>query len=503
MTLQIVNNVPAINAHRNLLRADRAINKHLEKISTGLEIVRASDGPADLIISEQLRSQIGGLQQATKNAETAVSVVQTTEAAMEELNRLLIRLRQLSVHAANDAANDKYMLEADQQEVNYIIDSINRIAQQTRFGSNNLLDGSNGVQGTAIGPGLEFVEATINTEDSGLNGYDVRIDNPATKATITSDDFDAGEYEIGVFFPGEEKEIFVTQEGRSARVQVGEGATVDRIAQSLNEAFKASNLDLMAYKNPADEDKLLIQSNQFGAGHSFTVSSTVEGLFGDPNTIRTALDGTEIEGTIAATRIINGREQEVRYAARGEGNVLTGVKGTPVEGLSIRFTPTGDEEDPDTPVGKIVLSQNSMTFQVGADYGDYLKFNLASVFAKDLAKGIENSSAYESIADIDVRNFQGAQDALKLVVAASNDVSSIRAKLGALQKNSLEPTVDYVRNLTENMIYSESVIRDADIAKKTSDLVKSQIHSQSAAAAQVHASNSPRVAQSLLAAVTP
>ncbi|MBL0691978.1 MAG: flagellin [SAR324 cluster bacterium] len=503
MTLTIVNNVPALNAHRNLLSSDKAINKSLEKISTGLNIVRASDGPADLIISEQLRSQISGLKQATQNAETAVSVVQTTEAAMEELNRLLIDLRKLAVHASNDGANDKLMLEADQQEVNYIMDSINRIAEQTSFGTRHLLDGSSAARGVAIGEGLEFVEASTTTMSSGLEGYDVRVDNAGTKATLRSQDFDDQEFARDIFVPGEEKMVTVAQQGRSAVVEVGAGTTIDLLVTRLNNEFKANNMGLTAFKDLQDEQKIILQSNEYGDGNGFTATSTVEGLFGAPNNLVQAIDGTDIEGTIGVTKIIGGREVITKYAAEGEGNVLTGLSGSPIEGLAVRYDSTGLEDDPETPVGKVVMSQNALAFQVGADYGQYLKFDLASTYAKDLANGIDNDSGYRSIADIDLRTFQGAQDALKLVVGASNDISSMRGKLGALQKNSLEPTVSYVRNLTENMTASESVIRDADIAEETAALIRKQIQAQTSAAAQVHASNSPRVVQSLLSAITP
>ena len=504
MTLKVINNVPAINAHRNLLVADRAVNKTLEKISTGLEIVRASDGPADLVISEQLRSQISGLKQATKNAETAVSMVQTTEAAMEELNRLLIDLRKLAVHASNDAVNDELMLEADQHEVNYIIDAINRIATQTSFGTKHLLDGSNAAKGVTIGPGLEFVSATIDTQSSGPEGYDVRVDNVATKASIVSDDvFDEEAFAPDVFFDGEEQTVTVAQGGNSASLELGRGTTLRSLIDQLNAEFRANNMELEASESLQDEGKLVIQSDHYGQGNVFTVSSSIEGFFGAENTIKNSLDGTDIQGSIGVTEIVNGNEQVVKYFAQGEGNMLTGASGSPIEGLQIRYTETGNEDDPETPVGKVVVAQNSLTFQVGADYGQHLKFDLASTYAKDLARGIENDSGYVSLADIDLRTFQGAQDALKLVVAASNDVSSIRGELGALQKNSLEPTVDYIRNLTENMTYSESVIRDADLAEKTAELVREQIKVQTAASAQIHASNSPRVVQSLLAAISP
>ena len=114
MSLRINHNVSAINSHRNLQANQAEMSKTLERLSSGLKINRASEGPASLVISEQMRAQIAGLNQAIDNSETAVSLVQTTEANMAEISNLLTSIRQLAIHAANEGVNDEVMLEADQ-----------------------------------------------------------------------------------------------------------------------------------------------------------------------------------------------------------------------------------------------------------------------------------------------------------------------------------------------------------------------------------------------------
>jgi flagellin len=101
MTLRINHNVAALNAHRNMVQNDGRLSKTLEHLSSGLKVNRASDGPATLVISEQLRSQIAGLKQAVLNSEAGVALVQTAEAGLNETIPLLVRLRQLAFHAAN------------------------------------------------------------------------------------------------------------------------------------------------------------------------------------------------------------------------------------------------------------------------------------------------------------------------------------------------------------------------------------------------------------------
>ena len=130
MTLRINHNIAAVNGHRNMLKNDMAISSSLEKLSSGLKINRAADDAAGLIISEQMRSQLAGLSQAIDNTDTAIAMVQTAEGALDEMNSLLNKARELALHAANDGANDTNQLAADQSELDNIISSIDRIATE-------------------------------------------------------------------------------------------------------------------------------------------------------------------------------------------------------------------------------------------------------------------------------------------------------------------------------------------------------------------------------------
>ena len=142
MSLRINHNIAAVNGHRNMLKNDMAISSSLEKLSSGLKINRAADDAAGLIISEQMRAQLSGISQAIDNTETAVAMVQTAEGALDEMNSLLNKARELALHAANDGANDTNQLAADQSELDNIISSIDRIANNTQFGTKKILDGT-------------------------------------------------------------------------------------------------------------------------------------------------------------------------------------------------------------------------------------------------------------------------------------------------------------------------------------------------------------------------
>ena len=142
MALRINHNVTALDAWRNLTQTTGYMSKSMEKLSSGYRINRAADDPAGLVISEQFRAQIAGLNRAVQNSEGSINMIQTAEGALSEINNLLVSMRELAIHAANEGFNDENQLLADQAEITNAIRTINRIAANTQFGTKKLLDGS-------------------------------------------------------------------------------------------------------------------------------------------------------------------------------------------------------------------------------------------------------------------------------------------------------------------------------------------------------------------------
>ncbi|MER7007601.1 flagellin [Dactylosporangium sp. NPDC000555] len=150
MGLRINNNIAAQNAYRNLSVTDGQMSKSLEKLSSGFRINRAADDAAGLSISEGLRSQIGGLKVAVRNAQDGISVVQTAEGALTETHSILQRMRDLSVQASSTGSQDSDARTAAQTEFSQLSAELDRIATTTSFGGQKLLDtsGSNSYLGT-------------------------------------------------------------------------------------------------------------------------------------------------------------------------------------------------------------------------------------------------------------------------------------------------------------------------------------------------------------------
>jgi flagellin len=166
--MRINNNVAAANASRNLGETQNRLSKNVEKLSTGYRINRAGDDASGLVISNQLRAQTSGLRQAIRNGQDGVSVLQTAEGALDQVNTMLNRMRDLAVQAANTGTNSLSARSAAQAEVVALREEVDRISSTTKFGSLSLLDGSFGVS-TAKSSGFvsnanSIVVAAANTQ---------------------------------------------------------------------------------------------------------------------------------------------------------------------------------------------------------------------------------------------------------------------------------------------------------------------------------------------------
>ncbi|MGV3712014.1 flagellin N-terminal helical domain-containing protein, partial [Pseudolysinimonas sp.] len=225
MGMQINTNIGALNAYRNLSATQSNLDKSLEKLSSGLRINRAADDAAGLAISEGLRSQVGGLKVAARNAQDGISVVQTAEGALGETHSILQRLRDLAVQAANDSNNSAARTNIA-TEATQLREELGRIASSTNFNGTKLLDGSAGTLNFQVGANGD-ANSKIAVDLSAAN-----VSNVAT--TLTN-----GLYSLtAVTTPATATGNWVfTQGGTVVTVATGAvdaGRTVGDLADTLN-----------------------------------------------------------------------------------------------------------------------------------------------------------------------------------------------------------------------------------------------------------------------------
>ena len=226
--MRIQHNISALNTHRNLSFNNTQTSKALEKLSSGFKINRAGDDAAGLSISEKMRGQIKGLDMATKNSQDGISLIQTTEGALNEVHSILQRMRELTVQAANDT-NVEDDRSAIGDELAQLGEEISRIKDTTQFNTKNLLDSSAGDVTFQVGANsgetmvVKFDTKGIDLSDvetnvGGLTAADV-TDNAAAAATLDKIDL----------------ELKSVSAGRSLL-----GATQNRLEHTINNLGAAS-----------------------------------------------------------------------------------------------------------------------------------------------------------------------------------------------------------------------------------------------------------------------
>ncbi len=479
MSLRINHNIQAINSHRQLLVNDRLMGKSLEKLSSGMKINRAADGPAALMISEQLRSQVGSLNAAVDNSESAITMVQTAEASLVEVSNLLTAVGGLAISAANEGVNDEQMLEALQLEVDQSLDTIDRIAANAQYGKKKLLDGSTGANGVGIGENIQFVEASTATRTSPVEGYGVKVDRLGSRARIdgsvalTQEMIDGGE------------EFTIAEAGRTVTFTATKDDSVSQVFGKLNSELSKSGIDVVF--EMSDDGVLSLRHNQFGSKFDIQASSSTAGVLSAESRQMVRSEGVDIRGTIG---------DEV---APGEGQILTGSEGTRVEGLTVRYTGdkvvdvAGEEVS-----GKVAVFQNSLIFQVGPNVGQTESISLINTNTRVLGKGVPNESGFRYLRDINIRTPEGATDAQRIVSKVLDEVNTTRGAMGAFQKNTLESNLRQLRVNVEELTNAESVIRDADMAKEITEFTRNSIMMQSATAMLAQANQTPQTVLALL-----
>ena len=186
--MRINTNIAAMNTYSKLNSASTAQAKSLEKLSSGLRINRAGDDAAGLAISEKMRGQIGGLNQAVSNAQDGINLIQTAEGGLNETHSILQRMRDLSVQAANDtnSAEDRTVI---QEEVTQLSAEITRIADKTQFNDKDILKGLAGTNfqiGANAGDTITLDIAAMDADSLGLTAVAIKVDSNATANASTT-----------------------------------------------------------------------------------------------------------------------------------------------------------------------------------------------------------------------------------------------------------------------------------------------------------------------------
>lgn len=475
MSLRINLNSAALTASRNLAGTDSALSKSIERLSSGFKINSAGDDPAGLVISEKLRAQVSGLQQAIQNAGDAVNMVKTTEGALNEVNNLLRSMRDLAVHAANTGANDTAAIAADQSQITNALASINKISSETQFGNKKLLDGSAGIKATITGSSVTAANMNYSSTLAASDTVSVNVTTAAEKATLSSTDFGADDTAA----IGATGSFTLTGKGNSVEIDYTATMTVTQLAAAIN--AKTSTTGVTATLD--NSGVIVLTSEDYGSAATISVASAAD-FTGAGEAASDS--GVDVAATVTHTGGLGGNVSDTSWTS-GSGCTLKDSLGNSIALTSAAASTVADLGAQFTTVS------GSLQFQVGA-YADQTR--TVNIAASDTASLGAGAVSGMTLADVDVTS--SATNALKIIDQAISDISTIRANLGATQKNVFESSINSLTVAKENIAASESTIRDTDMAAEMVNFTKYQILNQAGVAMLAQANQAPQNLLSLL-----
>ncbi len=507
--MRINHNLAALNAWRNINKNSLELNKTLEKLSSGLRINRAGDDAAGLAISEKMRGQIRGLRMAIKNAQDAISMIQTAEGALNEVHSILQRMRELAVEAASDTNTDVDRSNL-QKEVNQLLEEVDRIARATEFNTKKLLDGtleifrdrydSKIVTGgnfqlktedismntVAAGTGIASYSVDLKANDNVGKTYNVVILGNPFELTLKSSGSDQVYYDLK--FNGVSLATG-TATGGYAALDVG-GFTVGlHFTTSMNTLDNISvtvKNDTAFDSNNAPEGTYVVEVGQFKGSVTSPLDVRVvhSSEYGEAAEVVSFSDGQK--DYYGASLKLNGNTLELNslYAIRFKWR-------TDVYNLNDFGNALPIEEVVDSGVARVEgvnTSGDKLIFQIGANEGQNMVAGIDKMDSASL--GLTKDS-------VNLTTQNGAERAIMVIDGAIHKVSEMRAQLGAFQ-NRLEHTIANLGVASENLTAAESRIRDADMAKEMMNFTKEQILVQSAMTMLAQANTLPQNVLQLL-----
>jgi flagellin len=502
---RINTNVSSLTAQRVLGQNNNQLGTSLSRLSTGLRINRGKDDPAGLIASENLRAEKSGINAALKNAERADQVVNIAEGGLQEVSNLLTELQGLLTTSANDAGLSASEKEANQLQIDSILQTIDRVAGATSFQGTKLLNGNFDYQISSVASGV----SDVNVRGAKFDGA-----SQAVEAIITQSAQQGG---LLLSFGGSALDLNDTNGSFTIEIagslgnrelQFASGNTVTQITAAINAVSDVTGVTASGNGNTVALESSEFGSNEFvsvdvisdgglnaGGGGNIasyaadfadTSSLTTEGLWNSTaaaNGIRD--DGQDIGGTI------NG------LLAVGRGKTLSVTS----DFLDLEFTASTSASQTLGGLSAFTITGGGADFQLASniDIAGKTSLGIKDISTRKLGTNalgyLDDLASGKSFNVVDGNNLDDAQ---KIVAEAIDQVSSTRGRLGAFQKNTVGATIRSLGVAFENTTAAESVIRDTDFAQETASLTRNQILVQASTNTLALANQQPQQVLALL-----
>ena len=450
--MKINHNISAQLANVNLKKNNDRLSLSMQKLSSGYKITKAADDSAGLAISNKMRTQIRALDRSAQNAEDGVSIIESADGALAEIHSVLQRVRELCVQNANDT----YTLEdrkTSQEEIDQLMDEIDRISSTTEFNGRSLFDGS--------------ASRTIASSVDGVKALSVSME--ATSGTYTITKAESGECGKvagvlkGVTFP--------------VAADMSKGDSKADVEKKIVSACSSMNLSY-------DSATETVTSNVAGYDYYVQVGFTD----GSKSKLD---DGRGTDAKVELKTVQTGVGFIANAKVSASGNKINIIDNDGFE-MNVELPTTDGNSKTYNNIAFDVYDAGFMTIQIGANEHQTLDMDLPTVSCDVL--GLRNEDGKNLL---NVCTNYGASTGIALADSAIRQISSARAELGAYQ-NRLETTVSSLNVFGENMTESMSRIIDTDMASEMTEYTQLTVLQQASTSMLSQANNRPQTIMSLL-----
>ncbi len=510
--MRINTNVAAIVANNSLQKAEDRLNQSIKRLSSGYKINSSSDDPAGCAISEKLRLQLKGLSQADNNASDGVSVLNTAEGALSEIQSMISRMKELTVQAANDT-NSAEERKAVQDEINNINTEIDRISQDTEFNSQSLINGN---LTRRVYSDLEGVNQLECTDGFVAGNYGITITADARQAIFTG---------TGTVSMNVTDKITQEQAGKidinGYTVDVDAGDTIDDIMSKIVDAAeviggkafavqdgatndtKANGADYAGYvpETTYNGNRIMIMTGQYGNDQSLTIkcsNAELAGLLGFDASTATddgyTVNGSDVQAEFtqdadgnrvgfANSAVMSTSGTKVTVKDVNNKSFVTDVTGTPV-GTTFDDVNKLDHKSQATSnttkdIVQEVTDVGTMSIHIGSNENQVIKLNLPAINSYTLGTDT-----------INVMTTISASAAITTVDEAMSIASAARSKIGAYS-NRFEHTTSNLSISSENLTTSLSKMIDTDMSEEMTEYTSMNVLSQAATSILSQANQRP------------
>ena len=489
---RINQNIPSLIAQRVLGNQNKGLAANLQRLSTGLRINRGADDPAGLIASENLRAEKSAINSAITNSQRAEQVMNVAEGGLQEVSNMLVELQGLVGATANEAGVSQEERDANQLQIDSILQTIDRIANATSFQGTKLLNGN--FDYTVSGQSASLTDVTVNAAKLASDGTARAV----TVTVLQSAQTGAVYLSTGANFAnGGSGEVTFEITGTKGVQQFtfASGTSQANILAAIN-SFKDA-LGVSAIQNATATDRIQVNSTGYGSDAFVRVKE-----LSNENT-------TDFIFSSAASAV---GVDDLKDAGRNATVLINGTSAT-TDGLTARVSSDGFDVsikiDGTSNLNKIGAGFGTTTFHVtsgGANFNLSPSVDLAgkvSLGIETVTTGNLGNGTAGFLSDLKSGGTANVQNgdlskAQEVISAAIKQVSTLRGRLGAFQKNVVGSTISSLSVALENTTAAESAIRDTDFAAETANMTRSQILSQAATQALALANSAPSQVLSLI-----